>query len=150
MNTKRIILGGLAAGLVMNVLDFVTNVVLYGEQWRDIYRALGLPTENPAVPAFWISFDFFSGLLIAFLYAAMRPRFGAGPRAALVAALVVTGVCHLTLFSHIADGVFPAVLLLKCGALELVSAILGGLVAGRLYREDDGTATATATRTAAA
>lgn len=134
MNAKRIWLAGLVAGLVMNVLDFITNVPLFGAQWSAAYKALGL-TESPAIPLFWISFDFINGVLIAFMYAAMLPRFGASTKNALIAGALAWTFVHLALFSHLADGVFPAGVLLACGALELVSSSVGGLIAGKLYRE---------------
>jgi hypothetical protein len=57
MNAKRIVLGGLAAGLVMDVLDGITNGVIFGPSWAAAYTALGLPASNPLIPVFWLSFD---------------------------------------------------------------------------------------------
>ena len=65
----------------------------------------------------------------------MRPRFGPGPKTAVIAALVQWLVLHMTFASHVVDGVFPAGTLLEAGILELASAVAGGLVAGKLYRE---------------
>jgi hypothetical protein len=137
MNTKRILLAGLVAGLVLGILDAITNGVIFGASWAAAYKALGLPAENIGVPVFWISFDFFAGRLIAWLYAAMRPRFGPGPRTAIYAALVEWLMLHLTMYSHIVDGVFPATVLIGTSIGELVSAIAAGLVAGALYRETE-------------
>jgi hypothetical protein len=142
MNAKRIVLGGLAAGLLMDVLDGVTNGVVFGAKWDAAYTALGLPTANPAIPAFWVTFDLFAGVLIAWLYAAMRPRFGPGAKTAIYAALVEWVLMHLTLYSHLADHVFPATVLLGTSACALVSAIGGGLLAGKLYAEPSDTASA--------
>jgi hypothetical protein len=135
VNTKRILFAGLVAGVVMAVIDGFANAVVFGAAWREAYRALELPAENPAVPAYWVSFDLVCGVIIAWLYAAVRPRFGAGARTAIYVGLVQWVLVHLTLFSHLADGVFPAKPLLGAGAFELVAAIAGGLVAGRLYHE---------------
>ena len=135
MNIKRIILGGFAAGLVMNVLDYVNNELIFGSAWAEAYGKLGLPGDNPGIPVFWSSFDFILGILLAFLYAAMRPRFGAGPRTGVLAGLFVWFLVHLTLASHMVDGVFPVKLLLGTGALELISEVTGGLIAGLLYFE---------------
>lgn len=135
MNAKRIVLAGLAAGLVMNVLDFVNNALIFGGAWGEAYKALGLPGMNPGIPAFWIAFDFALGIVLAFLYASMRPRWGAGPRTALIAGSLAWFLIHLTLASHMIDGVFPVKILLGTGALELLSELAGALVAGRLYVE---------------
>ncbi|HEY8091724.1 MAG TPA: hypothetical protein VIF09_27860 [Polyangiaceae bacterium] len=135
MNVRRILLGGLAAGLAMNLLDFVTNAILFKKAWADAYAALHLAPSDAAVGGFWTAFDLLAGILIAFLYAAMRPRFGAGVRTAVIAGGVEWLLVHMTLGSHFVDGVFPAGALLGTGALELVSAVLGGVVAGKLYVE---------------
>lgn len=136
MNTKRIVLGGLAAGLLMDILDGITNGVIFGSSWERAYVALGLPPQNPLIAAYWLSFDLLAGILIAWLYAAMRPRFGAGPRTAVYAALVEWLILHMTMYSHLADHVFPASVLFGTSACELASAVAAGLVAGRLYREE--------------
>jgi hypothetical protein len=135
VNIRRIVLGGLAAGVVMNVLDFVTNAVLFKQAWAEAYAALKLAPSDAAVGAFWTAFDLVSGVVIAFLYAAMRPRFGAGPRTALVAGFTQWLLVHMTLGSHFVDGVFPPAVLLGTGGLELVSAVIGGVVAGKIYVE---------------
>jgi hypothetical protein len=135
MNAKRIVLGGVAAGLVMCILDGVTNGLIFGPSWEAAYTALGLPAQNPLIPVFWLSFDVVAGILIAWLYAAMRPRFGARQRTAVYAALVEWLILHMTMYSHLVDHVFPASVVLGTSACELVSAILGGLLAGRLYQE---------------
>ena len=135
MNGKRIVLGGLLAGFAMAVLDGITNAVIFGKAWKAAYQALGLPGENAAIPIFWISFDLFMGIVIAWLYAAMRPRFGAGARTAIYAAAIEWLLVHLTLYSHLVDGVFPRGALLGTSAGEAVAAVIAGLIAGKLYRE---------------
>jgi hypothetical protein len=117
----------------MNVLDFVTNALIFGDAWKQAYKALGLPGDNPAIPMFWITFDFVLGITMAFLYASMRAHWGAGPRAALITGFTAWFLIHLTLASHLADGVFPATALLGTALLELVSELIGALVVGRLY-----------------
>lgn len=134
MSGKSVVFAGLAAGLVMNLLDFMTNGLLFGDAWNAAYAALHI-TPTAAIPAFWISFDFANGVLMAFLYAAMRPRLGAGTRNILTSALISWTFVHLALFSHFADHVFPPRVLLGTAALELISSLVGGVVAGRLYRE---------------
>jgi|HubBroStandDraft_1064217.scaffolds.fasta_scaffold16596_3 hypothetical protein len=135
MNARRIMLGGLIAGLLMVVLDSVTNAVILKSAWDAAYARLHLSPSDGAVAAFWTTFDLVSGILIAFLYAAMRPRFGPGPKTAVIAALVQWLVLHMTFASHVVDGVFPAGTLVEAGILELVSAVAGGLLAGKLYQE---------------
>jgi hypothetical protein len=136
IRVSRVLAGGLAAGVVMIVIDAGANAGIYGAAWANAYRALGLPGENPGIPVFWTAFDLVGGVVIAWLYAAMRPRFGTGAKTAIYAGLVEWLLVHLTLYSHLVDHVFPASILLGTSACELVSAILGSLVARAIYKEE--------------
>src|SRR6476659_2308920 len=92
INFGRVVAGGLVAGVVANALDFVTNTYILAADW-----AAFAPTRNldPAalqsgpVAATWIMVDFILGVLLVWAYAAMRPRFGPGPKTAIAAGLVV-------------------------------------------------------------
>ena len=55
MNTKRILLGGLAAGLVMNVMDAVANGAVLGARYRACGEQ-GLLLKDPRTPFYviWI------------------------------------------------------------------------------------------------
>jgi hypothetical protein len=93
INLGRVVGGGLLAGLVMSIVDGVTNGALLGAQWQAEGQALspalmttpGLETMSMIG---WVIVDFLTGIALVWLYAAIRPRFGAGPRTALLAAAV--------------------------------------------------------------
>jgi hypothetical protein len=94
MNIPRIIVAGLAAGLVMNVGDFITGAFLMADEMRAMMSRLGLDAaamETPEGIIPWVIVDFLYGILIVFTYAAIRPRFGPGPKTAILA---VSAVCH--------------------------------------------------------
>ena len=44
-NRGRVILGGLLAGLVINIVEYITNGVVLREGWGRAMQALGKPTE---------------------------------------------------------------------------------------------------------
>ena len=100
INVGRVVAGGLVAGVVANAIDFVTNTYILASD-----MAAWAPTRNldPAamnsgpVAATWMVVDVIFGLLVVSTYAAMRPRFGAGPKTAMLAGLTlwiaVTGGC---------------------------------------------------------
>jgi len=46
-NQGRVILGGLLAGAVINVVEFITNGVVLREAWGRAMQALGKPAELP-------------------------------------------------------------------------------------------------------
>lgn len=138
INTGRVVAGGLVAGVVANALDMFWNLVVLKDDMAAVAGRLGLTPEaagsfSTAAP--WILVDFIVGLIVVWTYAAIRPRFGPGPRTAIVAALgpwlaatvVVYGFASMGLMS---DGVFVR------GALsELVTYVLAALAGGAIYKE---------------
>jgi hypothetical protein len=138
LNTSRIITGGLAAGLVMNVIDALTNGFLLGERWRVATESL-----NPGLIAKmgmsgtlgWVVVDFILGIATVWLYAAIRPRFGPGPRTAMTAALVIWLAAHAAYASYAFMGLYPWSLIAASSVGGLIAALAGGYVGAMLYRE---------------
>ena len=138
LNTPRIIAGGLAAGLVMNIVDALTNGVLLGQRWRVETEALnpGLIAKMGASGmAGWVIVDFILGILIVWTYAAIRPRLGPGPRTALKATLVIWLASHAMYASYSFLGLYSWSLILGSSLGGLVAALAGGYVGALLYRE---------------
>jgi hypothetical protein len=101
MNVPRILAGGAIAGLIMNVSEAVLHAVVLGDDAGLLYQSLHVPTPNPAsnVPIL-VGATFLLGFAAVWLYAAIRPRFGAGWRTALIAGIAVW------LFAHLWSGVY--------------------------------------------
>lgn len=137
MNKTRIFWGGLAAGLLMNLLDFFTNVPWLGPQWEAAMRERNLdPAQfQVSIPAGWITVDFLCGWVLVWLYAAMRPRFGPGPGTAVLASWVVWLLVHAVIASYVFSGYAPLELVAKAACAEMISALAGGLLGGWIYRE---------------
>jgi uncharacterized membrane protein len=88
INWGRVVLGGFLAGVVLIVLATVSTAFLVGQSQ--------VRAETHGAAALFFAFVFiFLGMLMTALYAAFRPRFGAGPRTAALAgfALWLTGIC---------------------------------------------------------
>ncbi|HJP56068.1 MAG TPA: hypothetical protein VJ847_03480 [Gemmatimonadales bacterium] len=138
MNGGRILVGGLAAGVVMNVIDAVANGVLLGDRWKVESDALDPTLMTRAATSStvgWIVVDFLLGILIVWLYAAIRPRFGAGPTTAARAGLATWLIAHLAYFSYIFMGFYSAGLIIASAGAGLVAAMAGAYVGGKLYQE---------------
>ena len=88
INHMRVLMGGLLAGLVINVGEFILNVPILGAQAEADLAALGIEQANSDI-AIFVAHAFVIGILAVWLYAAIRPRFGAGPGTALKAGVVV-------------------------------------------------------------
>lgn len=140
MNTGRIVTGGLAAGLVMNVIDVLTNAVWLGQRWMRQTEMLNaqLAANPPATSTpGWIVYDFLMGIATVWLYAAIRPRLGPGPRTAFCAGFFTWFVSHLAFASFWFNGLYTWRLVAASSAGGLVAALAGAYVGGMLYKEVD-------------
>ena len=90
INYGRVILGGIMAGIVINVLEYLVHEVLLKAQHVEEMKALGktMP-EGGSTIAVWIVYGFAWAIAAVWLYAAIRPRFGPGAKTALCAGLAV-------------------------------------------------------------
>ena len=139
MTAGRIVLAGLAAGAVNLVLGFAfAHLSGMVETFQSILRSHGLRVigqPSDALPHVLVRL--LVGVAVTALFAAVAPRFGAGPKGALVAA----GFAWAFLYAYHAWGhahieLFPvpmAVLFATWGAVEITVTTLAGawIAAGR-------------------
>jgi hypothetical protein len=139
MNWGRIIGGGLIAGLIINITEFLVNGLFLQNDWAAAMAALGKPAAmgTGAIVAFNV-WGFLTGIGALWLYAAIRPRFGAGPATAIKAALAMWFTNYfLGSIAAIATDVFPMKLVaigLVVGIVEVIAATLAG---ARIYTETE-------------
>ena len=128
--------GGLAAGLIMNISEFILNVPVAGAQMEAELASHNLPPVSTAAIAMFTAVTFLLGIATVWLYAAIRPRLGPGPKTAMVAGLVVWAL------SYAYSGVF--FYMLGTQSMELVllgvvwsaiEMIIASSVGGYLYTE---------------
>src|ERR1041385_5683036 len=90
INRSRVFVGGIAAGVVLNVIDFISNMYLLKDRMTSEMNsvAAGLSDKMMAGSnaAGFIIMDFLIGILMVWMYAAVRPRMGPGPRTAMIVA----------------------------------------------------------------
>ena len=148
MNTKKVIVGGLAAGIVLNICDFVMNTFIFGDSMKadmnSFKPGLGdaMATMTGTTIAGYVIMDFVLGMLIAYTYAAMRPRFGPGAKTSIIVALVFWVFASIISVNYMLFGMMSKGLWLSVGLGYFVCLILTALVAGALYSEDSATVTA--------
>ena len=88
INWGRVIGGGLLAGLVINVVEYLVNGLWLAADWAAAMKALGKSAEYGAAQIVVFNlWGFAMGVFAVWLYAAIRPRFGAGPTTAYTAAV---------------------------------------------------------------
>jgi hypothetical protein len=135
INLKGVIVGGLVAGLVLNIVDFLFWGVIYGKDFEAALQAVGRPPSDALMPL-WIILDFLYGIALVWLYAAIRPRFGAGPGTAVVAGLFVWVVAGL--FHTIGEGplgLLPMRLYVLGTIVGLVAIPVATVAGAKFYRE---------------
>jgi hypothetical protein len=85
----RVILGGIVAGIVMDILDYPVDGIWLAKMWADQMTGLGRPEfSNNQILLFMLTGIFF-GIAAIWIYAAIRPRFGPGVKTAIYAGIVV-------------------------------------------------------------
>lgn len=138
INAGRVILGGIVAGIVVDVLSYVVDGMLLAPQWAASMKALGTPEFTTAQLVLFNVLGLAQGIFAIWLYAAIRPRYGAGPKtavcagvAAWVAILLLPNISFMS-----ASGLFPANLTFWTTAGGIVEMVIGTLVGAALYRED--------------
>lgn len=136
INFGRVILGGLIAGVVNNISGFLLNDVVLKAEHEAGLKALGktMPQDG-ATAAVWVITGFVFGIAGVWLYAAIRPRYGAGVGTAVRAGLAAW------LFSS----VYTTIVMVNLGlfsvsvvaiAWELVATIVAVAAGAWAYKED--------------
>jgi hypothetical protein len=141
INMGRVVLGGLLAGLVINIGESILNLVVVGSQMNEAVARLNLPPMGGAAIAEFVVLGFALGIVLTWLYAAIRPRYGAGPSTALCAGSAVFFFAYLyPSLGMVSMGMFPRRLVaitLVWGLAEVLAAALAGAWA---YKETAGAA----------
>jgi len=140
INTSKVIVGGLVAGAVANVIDFAVQGYLLADMQKAALDALN-PTlaasamQSSKIPVF-VALDFVWGFAVVWLYAAIRPRFGPGVRTAAIAGVMswLLGATSIAFFA--AMGLFTWSFFAIGAACALINAIITTIVGAKFYTEE--------------
>jgi len=136
INFARVLLGGLVAGLVLNLGDWLFHEPLMGEQWKAAMAAYNMPMPGTSAIIWFVIMDFIIAIALVWLYAAMRPRFGAGVRTAVVAGLTVWFFGWLVHMGGLmAMGIYPQSLLMITLVWGFFLMPIVAIVGAWLYKE---------------
>jgi len=136
INLQKVIVGGFIAGLVLNVFDFLVYGVWLKNDMNAAMVALNRPAMSTNMILWFVFLDFLYGIWLVWLYAAIRPRFGAGPRTAVIA-----GVAMWVLFSLLHTlseapmGLFPQRLMVISTVAALIAWPIAGAAGAKFYSE---------------
>jgi hypothetical protein len=139
INTKKVVVGGLVAGVFFIVVDLLSNLVLIGDRFAAELEAAapGATARLEDAIGVLIVSSLVWGLVVAWTYAAMRPRFGPGPKTAVYAGLTVWAVAILSFMILPVAGLISGVTFAMSMVIWLVATPAGALLAGLLYSEDE-------------
>jgi hypothetical protein len=137
INFARVILGGLVAGVVLNISETLLNAVVLKNTMQEFSIKHNFPAEPPMnAIAVAVVMTFIMGIVLVLGYAAIRPRFGAGVKTAIIAGLFAwfavffySGIVN-SVFAGFAGGTIAMLVL-----WGLVEYILAAIVGAWLYKE---------------
>lgn len=140
INTGKVVVGGFAAGVVSNVLGFLGFGLLLGPKFNAEMDAIvpGLSTKMASGMnmAIGIVSQFVIGFLMVWLYAAMRPRFGPGPKTATYAGLTIW-VCGTAFYlDNWQSGMTSGMTYIMASVVMLVFSIVTANAGAWLYKEE--------------
>lgn len=137
INVGRAILGGLVTGLILNIGEFVLNTIVLGKDMAEFFKRCGFPTEpGSTFMVIAVLITFVLGIVIVFGYAAIRPRFGPGPKTAIIAAIFAwIGVYLYQNVIGLGLGIVPPRVVAIALAWGLVEYIIATVAGAALYKE---------------
>jgi hypothetical protein len=136
INLGRVIMGGLLAGLIINIFEYVLNGVVLHDQWETVVSTHNLPAMGMNEIIWFNVLGFALGIAAVWTYAAIRPRFGAGVKTAVFAALLtwVTAYLFCNAMPTI-TGLFSLQLMLTLVGVGLIEIIVATIAGAWLYKE---------------
>jgi hypothetical protein len=87
INFGRVILGGLLAGLLLNIGEFLLNAVVLADQMKTFNAQHNFAEPGTSFMIMAVVLTFVLGIVMVLGYASIRPRFGPGVKTALIASL---------------------------------------------------------------
>ena len=136
---QKVLIGGLIAGVVLNIVDYVLYGVVLKAQMAAAMQALGKPAIAGNTILWFVILDFVVGVFLVWLYAAIRPRYGAGPATAVKAGLAawfLGGLVQAAFMWPMA--IMPHNLTVISTAVMLVEFPLAAAVGAKFYMEGAG------------
>jgi hypothetical protein len=137
INLARVVLGGIVAGIVSDALGYLVDGVWLAPMWAAGMKALGRGDFTSSMILSFNVLGLIGGILAILVYAAVRPRFGAGVNSAVFAGLLVWAIGTLlpNLSIMWVAGLFSHHLTLYTTFGGLVEVVVGTVAGAWLYKE---------------
>jgi hypothetical protein len=135
INSGKVVVGGLVAGVVANVLDYLFQGIVLKPDFEIMQQRLNLDPAAANNPVPWIVVDFILGFLLIITYVGFRARWGPGPKTAIYAGLVIFVGIAAMMGALASIGIFTTDTYMKSAALSLVTTMCSALAGSYLYKE---------------
>jgi hypothetical protein len=137
MNMTRVFLGGLLAGLIINISEFVLNTAILGTRMQARMTQMNLPPIGGSAVIVFVALGFLIGIAMIWLYAAIRPRYGARPMTAMIAGAAVWFFGYFySSITAVAMGMWSARLTAAVLLWGLIEVLIAALAGGYVYQEE--------------
>jgi len=137
INIGRLILGGIVAGIVTDLLGFGVDGVWLANQWNSGLAALGRASLSSNQMIWFNVLGIVGGLIAIWIYAAIRPRFGPGVKTAIYAGIVtwLLGTALPNAGFMWVTGLFSKHLTVLTTLGAVVEVVVGTIAGAALYKE---------------
>jgi hypothetical protein len=142
MNQQKVIVGGLVAGIILIVLDYVSGSFVLGP-WAAghadaVNAALTATMNSKRAIVGGIVTDLCLGWSLVWCYAAIRPRYGAGARTAMCAGSFIWFVFMLAMGSYYLYRMSSITFVLIAALVSLIQMLIAVYVGAMMYSEAGG------------
>jgi len=136
INFGRVVLGGLLAGLVLNIGEFLLNDKVLGSQMKDFMTRHNFAEPSGSFVGLAVGLTFVMGIVLVLGYACIRTRLGPGVKTAIIAGLF--GWFAVFFYNGIINGVLfgiPTNTMMMVVVWGLFEYVLAAIAGAWLYKE---------------
>jgi hypothetical protein len=135
INSKSVLLSGLASGITI-IISALAMVPVVGNEMDRALANRGLPPLSGPAMAFFGMVSLVTGIVLVWLYAVAKARFGPGKKTAAIVSIIVWFLAYfLCNVSMVVYGFMPIRLTVIGTAWGLVELVLAGFIGSCLYQE---------------
>jgi len=139
MNIRKVVVGGLVAGIIVNAIDFIAQYAL-SARMRAESEAFkpGLADQMMQGSSIisYVIMDLVIGIALIWTYAAVRPRFGPGPRTAFYTALLFWLLGLIFNSGYRQMGMVSSGLWWTLAVIALINYVVASVAGAAIYSED--------------
>ena len=139
INWARVVVGGLVAAVILFIAGFIIHGAILGSDWMAWQQAGHMPlalSHGEAV-VIWIILSLVNGITGVWIYAGIRPRYGAGATTALIAGFIVWLLGGLAVaLAQYALGNVPQKIVVVGAICGLIADLIAIVAGAYLYKEE--------------